>query len=195
MLLSPGLGSAWGWGCVLGDGGDLLPEKHSFPWKKEGERAEKLLPVKFAAWLEAAEGLVGARSPSPAQGLGSGSFGRWHFTAAWWEGQKNHSRVQKPFPNNPQDWRKNSWEAKLMRPTLLPDAKGGLGARSRGPGETASHLREKKENKKAGGAGMLRETTFFLPASSKAFNSQLVFVLQSDCCPTDLAHSPPPPPK
>lgn len=38
---------------------------------------------------------------------------------------------------------------------------------------------------------MLRETTFFLPASSEAFNSQLIIILQSDRCPIDLAHSPP----
>lgn len=49
MLLSPELGSAGDRDVFWVRGGDPLPGKHWFSWKKRGERAEKLLPVKFAA--------------------------------------------------------------------------------------------------------------------------------------------------
>lgn len=45
-------------------------KKHHFPWKTEGERVEKLLPVEFTAWLEVVGAVGGSALPSS---------GRWHF--------------------------------------------------------------------------------------------------------------------
>lgn len=124
MLLSLGLGSAWGWGCVSGDRGDLLPEKTLFSLEKKGERVEKLLPVKFAAWLEAVEGLAGGCSLSPAQGLGSGTFGRWHFTAACWEGQKESLQGAKKIPKEHPGLEKKHLGGKIHVNTPAPICKG-----------------------------------------------------------------------
>lgn len=192
MLLSLGLGSAWGWGCVSGDRGDLLPEKTLFSLEKRGGKGGKIIACKVRSLAGGSGRAGGGMQPVPCPGFGLG-----HLRSLALHGcllgrtkritpgcKKNPQRTPRTGEKTP--GRQNSCEppcSQMQRVGLGPDP--GIQEK---PHPTS---RKRKRTRRLGGAAMLRETTFFLPASSEAFNSQLIIILQSDRCPIDLAHSPP----